>query len=52
MTRNDQFQHTPAMGRYLAERLTDAPVTLDLSRFSPQRVVDGVPLREHAGRII
>ena len=46
------FQHTPAMGRYLAERLTDAPVTLDLSRFSPQRVVDGVPLREHAGRII
>lgn len=46
------FQHTPAMGRHLAELVTDAPVTLDLSRFSPQRVVDGVPLREHAGRII
>jgi glycine/D-amino acid oxidase-like deaminating enzyme len=46
------FQHTPAMGRYLAELVVDAPVTLDLSRLSPQRILDGVPLREHAGRII
>lgn len=46
------FQHTPAMGRYLAELIVDAPVTLDLSRLSPQRILDGVPLREHAGRII
>ena len=46
------FQHTPAMGRHLAELLTDAPVSLDLARFSPQRVVDEVPLHEHAGRII
>ena len=46
------FQHTPAMGRYLAERLTGSPVTLDLSRLDPQRILDGTPVREHAGRII
>ena len=46
------FQHTPAMGRHLAELIADAPVSLDLSRLGPQRVVDAVPLREHAGRII
>lgn len=46
------FQHTPAMGRYLAECLTDQPVTLDLSRLGPQRILDGAPVREHAGRII
>lgn len=46
------FQHTPAMGRYLAEVLTESEVTLDLGRFHPQRILDGTPLREHAGRII
>jgi glycine/D-amino acid oxidase-like deaminating enzyme len=46
------FQHTPAMGRYLSEVLTGSEVTLDLGRFSPQRILDGAPLREHAGRII
>ncbi len=46
------FQHTPAMGRHLAELVLGAPTTLDLSRLGPRRVVDGVPLREHAGRII
>lgn len=46
------FQHTPAMGRHLAELVVGAPTSLDLSRLSPRRVVDGVPLREHAGRII
>lgn len=46
------FQHTPAMGRYLAELLTGSQVTLDLGRFTPQRILDGVPLREHEGRII
>lgn len=46
------FQHTPAMGRYLAELLADRPPTLDLSRLGPQRILDGTPVREHAGRII
>jgi FAD-dependent oxidoreductase domain-containing protein 1 len=46
------FQHTPAMGRYLAERITGAPVTLDLSRLEPKRILDNTPVREHAGRII
>jgi glycine/D-amino acid oxidase-like deaminating enzyme len=46
------FQHTPAMGRYLAECLTGQPVTLDLSRLGPKRILDGTPVREHAGRII
>lgn len=46
------FQHTPAMGRHLAELIADAPTSLDLSRLGPRRVLDGVPLREHAGRII
>ncbi len=46
------FQHTPAMGRHLAELVVDAPTTLDLARLGPRRVVDGVALREHAGRII
>ena len=46
------FQHTPAMGRHLAETIAGRTPTLDLDRLGPQRVVDGVPLREHAGRII
>jgi len=46
------FQHTPAMGRYLAELITGAPVTIDLSRLGPQRILDGEPLHELAGRII
>lgn len=46
------FQHTPAMGRHLAELLTDVEPTLDLSRLAPQRIIDGTPVREHAGRII
>lgn len=46
------FQHTPAMGRYLAELITDSPISLDLSRLGPQRIIDGIPLSENAGRII
>ncbi len=46
------FQHTPAMGRYLAERISGQPVTLDLGRLGPQRILDDAPVREHAGRII
>ena len=46
------FQQAPAVGRYLAEEVRDAAHALDLSRFGPQRVIDRVPLLEHAGRII
>lgn len=46
------FQHTPAMGRYLAECITGSPVTLDLGRLGSQRVLDGTPVHENAGRII
>ena len=46
------FQHAPAMGRYLAELIAGRPPTLDLARLGPQRIIEGRPLREHAGRII
>lgn len=46
------FQQAPAVGRYLAECLLDADHALDLSRLGPQRVLDGAPLYEHAGRLI
>lgn len=46
------FQHTPAMGRYLAELITGREPALDLSRLGPQRILTGTPLYEHEGRII
>jgi glycine/D-amino acid oxidase-like deaminating enzyme len=46
------FQHCPAVGRYLAELILGVPPSLDLSRMGPQRILDGMPLYEHAGRII
>jgi len=46
------FQQAPAVGRYLAEGIVGAPHELDLSRLGPQRVIDGIPLRESAGRLI
>lgn len=46
------FQHTPAMGRHLAESIAGLPTSLDLGRLAPGRVLDGTPVREHAGRII
>ena len=46
------FQHTPAMGRYLAELITATNPTLDLSPLAPDRLIEGRPLLEHAGRII
>lgn len=43
------LQHAPAAGRGLAERLlTGAWQTLDLSAFSPQRLLDGRPFVEQA----
>lgn len=46
------FQQAPAVGRYLAEVIRGSTHELDLARFGPQRVIDGAPLFEHAGRII
>jgi sarcosine oxidase len=46
------FQQCHAVGRHLAEEILDRPRSLDLSRLGPQRIIDGTPLFEHAGRII
>lgn len=46
------FQHSPAMGRYIAELIVGVEPTLDLSRLGPGRIISGEPLFEHAGRII
>ena len=46
------FQQAPAVGRYLAESILGQPHALDLSRLGAQRCIDGVPLHEHAGRLI
>jgi glycine/D-amino acid oxidase-like deaminating enzyme len=46
------FQHGPAVGRYLSELILGKPPALDLSRLGPQRILDGTPVYEHAGRII
>ncbi|MCP3976565.1 MAG: FAD-binding oxidoreductase [bacterium] len=46
------FQHSPAMGRYIAELITGVEPILDLSRLGPGRIISGEPLFEHAGRII
>lgn len=42
------LQQAPAAGRYLAERLTGRPPTLDLRAFSPRRVLEGDALEESA----
>ncbi|WKZ81722.1 MAG: FAD-binding oxidoreductase [Acidimicrobiia bacterium] len=46
------FQQAPAVGRHLAESILGLPHALDLSRLGPQRVIDGIPVREHSGRLI
>ena len=46
------FQHCPAMGRHIAQLVLGREPTLDLARFGPQRIIDGTPVPEHAGRII
>ncbi len=46
------FQQCPAVGRYLSEEILGMPNALDLSRLGPQRIIDGHPLHEHAGRLI
>ncbi len=46
------FQHAHAVGRHIAELILGRSPSLDLTRFSPQRIIDREPLFEYAGRII
>lgn len=46
------FQQCFGVGRHLAELICDRTPSLDLARLGPQRIIDGNPLMEHAGRII
>jgi glycine/D-amino acid oxidase-like deaminating enzyme len=46
------FQQCHAVGRYLAELITGQPPTLDLSIFSPQRILDNKPVFESRRKII
>jgi len=40
------LQQGPAVGRYLAELILNRPIALDLSIFSPQRILENSPLSE------
>ena len=40
------LQQGPAVGRYLAERITGSEPVLDLSIFSPRRILEGRPISE------
>jgi FAD-dependent oxidoreductase domain-containing protein 1 len=40
------LQQAPAVGRYLAELILTRPVTLDLSIFNPNRILENKPLSE------
>ncbi|MCA9998019.1 MAG: FAD-binding oxidoreductase [Anaerolineales bacterium] len=46
------FQQCHAVGRYLAERILQQPHALDLSIFSPQRILDNKPVFENPERIV
>jgi glycine/D-amino acid oxidase-like deaminating enzyme len=41
------LQQAPAVGRYISELITGQTPTLDLSRFSPERILKNKPLSEH-----
>jgi FAD-dependent oxidoreductase domain-containing protein 1 len=41
------LQQGPAVGRYLSELITGSTPTLDLSVFTPQRILEGKPLSEN-----
>jgi len=40
------LQQAPAVGRYLTEKILHQPITMDLSAFTPQRILDNKPLTE------
>ncbi|MCA9942681.1 MAG: FAD-binding oxidoreductase [Anaerolineales bacterium] len=46
------FQQCHAVGRYLAECILGLPPTLDLSIFSPRRILENVPVFENKQKII
>ncbi|MCP4416451.1 MAG: FAD-binding oxidoreductase, partial [Chloroflexi bacterium] len=46
------FQQCHAVGRYLAECILGLPVTLDLSIFSPRRILENRPVFENMQKII
>jgi len=46
------FQQSHAVGRYLSELVLEKTPTLDLSVFSPQRILDNKPVFENPSRII
>lgn len=46
------YQHCHAMGRHLAELVTGADPSIDLSRFGPERIIRGEAYPENPGRII
>jgi len=46
------FQQCHAVGRYIAELMLNLPPTLDLSIFSPQRLLDNRPVFESKHRIV
>ena len=46
------FQQAHAVGRYLAELILGQPPALDLSIFSPQRILEGKPVFESQRRLI
>jgi len=46
------FQQCHAVGRYIAELILGKTPTLDLSIFSPQRILDNVPVLESKRKII
>ncbi len=46
------FQQCHAVGRYLAELILGQPPTLDLSIFSPQRILENKPVFESRRRLI
>lgn len=46
------FQQCHAVGRYLAELILDQPLSLDLSIFSPQRILDNKPVFESKHKLV
>lgn len=46
------FQQCHAVGRYLAERILGLPTALDLSIFSPRRILENAPVFENKQKII
>jgi glycine/D-amino acid oxidase-like deaminating enzyme len=46
------FQQCHAIGRYLAESIRDVDVFMDLSIFSPKRILDNKPVFEGEGKLV